>query len=333
MAKSRREFIKNVAGAAAYLMFGGCSKDKGFEPPQTTYLSPRTAKTNPFINGQGQPILVCVDGTNFESMLNAGLENIGGLGLLIDNDQDVLIKPNCNYCDPYPGISSVESTVTLINSVCQTTTGAVRIGDQGYQSSDLVYPSLGFDTAIAETDGELITLANEDVYRVRRDDWIPDSKYYAVYSDVYDAPIIINFCVLKRHFLANMTCSLKSNVGTIKGPEGLYSRDYLHNKSGDSFLREVAEIAGLINPELNIVDARSILINTGPLYDAGNVRRADKLIICGDMVATDAYCATIMDQKDAGFSIDMITPTLERAELLGLGTADLNQVEIREINA
>ena len=57
----------------------------------------------------------------------------------------------------------------------------------------------------------------------------------------------------------------------------------------------------------------------------------NRVIICGDTVATDAYCARIMEQYDSGFSISQIHTTLGRAEDLGLGTTDLNRVEIREI--
>jgi uncharacterized protein (DUF362 family) len=94
----------------------------------------------------------------------------------------------------------------------------------------------------------------------------------------------------------------------------------------------VAELAGLVNPDLTIVDARTILTRNGPLFNQGSPVTANKLIICGDMVATDAYCAQIMQQHDFTFSPSMLDLTLDRAELRGLGNADLNNVEIMEIS-
>jgi uncharacterized protein (DUF362 family) len=129
-----------------------------------------------------------------------------------------------------------------------------------------------------------------------------------------------------------MTCALKNNVGVFRGPGMVWSRYYLHSKTEDEFLTTVAEFAGLINPELNVIDARTILTRNGPLYEQGTPVAADRLIICGDMVATDAYCAGIMRQHDPTFSASMIDPALERAELRSLGTADLNNVEIIEIS-
>jgi len=61
--------------------------------------------------------------------------------------------------------------------------------------------------------------------------------------------------------------------------------------------------------------------------------QADKLVISGDMVAADAYCAQLLASHDATFSVQMIEPTLTRAAELGLGTRDLNQVEIVETTA
>jgi hypothetical protein len=97
-------------------------------------------------------------------------------------------------------------------------------------------------------------------------------------------------------------------------------------------LQEVAEIAGLVNPELCVVDARSILTRNGPSYYNGIVKDIHRLIICGDMVATDVYCAQLMQQHDPTFSAPTIQPALQRAEELGLGTADLNNVEVIEVN-
>ena len=72
---------------------------------------------------------------------------------------------------------------------------------------------------------------------------------------------------------------------------------------------------------------------TGPLQSSGGeIRELNKIVICGDLVATEAYCAQLMDEIDETFDPSWIRPTLDRAEELGLGTADLSQVEIIEIN-
>jgi hypothetical protein len=59
---------------------------------------------------------------------------------------------------------------------------------------------------------------------------------------------------------------------------------------------------------------------------------AHKLILCGDIVATDVYCAGILESLDDAFTAASAMSTVDNAVSLGLGTSDLNQIEIIEIS-
>ncbi len=328
---SRRDFLRLSGAAASALVFGACeaSKDsKPPEPPKPDVRAPRSRGTNVFVNGAGMPILVCVTGTDIQAMLAAGLSTLGGLNRLIGPGQNVLIKPNCNASDPYPAVSSLDCIISLIGEAKKVTAGTVSVGDQGYESSTSVYKFTGLDPDVGNAGGNLLTLSS--YYLVRRSTWPGNKPDFRVYADIYDAPVIINACVLKRHHTAIYSCALKNNVGAVAGPGAAFTRQYLHYESGD-FMGDVAEIAGTVNPDLNIVDARSILTRGGPSYQAGVVVEAHKLVLCGDIVATDAYCAEILDAHDPEFAADAAGPTLDRAKSLGMGTADLSQVQIIEI--
>ncbi len=50
------------------------------------------------------------------------------------------------------------------------------------------------------------------------------------------------------------------------------------------------------------------------------------------MVATDAYCTQLLAAVDDTFNPISIVPTLSHAETLGLGTANLDDVEIIELD-
>ena len=262
-------------------------------------------------------------------MLEAGLEVIGGLSRLITNNRDVLIKPNLMESSVYPWISSKASIVDIIAEVRKVTAGAINVGDMSYEETAEVYRRLDIESAVAHSGGTLLMFSN--TYKVRRDTWDAHKPDFEVYSAVYNAPVIINTPVLKRHSLAGLTCAVKCNVGTIKGSGATFTREYMHYRS-PNFLAEIAEVAGLINPDLNIVDARSIVTQTGPFYSQqGPKVDTDIIVICGDIVATDAYCARLMEENDPSFSQSQIQVTLERAEQLGLGISDLNEVEILEV--
>ena len=329
--ESRRSFIKTlskyIVSLVTFLPFTKSLLSK----PLT--LQPRERIANPFVTPDGRPILVCVKGTNFKQMLIAGLSAIGGLDKLIGNHQDVLIKPNCVYTEEYPTTSDIDSIVATIESVRMVTSGAINVGDAGAINNQDIYRFLQLYQAITQAGGTLITFS--DVYDVRRDTWEPDIPDFKVYTDIYDAPLIVNLCSLKRHYKAFLTCAIKHHVGTISGPYRTDTRYYIHTFPDRSieFLHILAELAGLINPELSIVDARSIMAINGPLLSyGGEIREVNKIVICGDMVATDAYCAQLMEENDETFNAHRIQPTLQRAEELGLGIADLRRVKIIEFD-
>lgn len=342
--KSRREFLKSIvkgtASTASLMAFGPLTKSLKAD---TRAIDPRVRVPNPFVNQSGHPLLVCVEGTDFQQMLAMGLSAIGGLDLLIDNNQDVLIKPNLVTVDelePYPTISDVNSILALLDVAQQVTTGTIGVGDAGGMVPVRYYELLGLDPAVPESGGVLVDFI--DTYDVRRSTWSPEIPDFLVFTDVYDTPLIINLCNLKRHNCTYFTCALKNNVGTVDGPyEGQSfgpTRDYLHGFDwlSDEFLQTVSEIAGVVNSELTIVDARLVMAIDGPMISPpyiGEIREMNKIVICGDPVATDAYCAQLLADIDETFEASTIEPTLTRAEELGLGTADLGLVEIIELSA
>lgn len=335
---SRRTFIKTISGAAASVfVLGNCKMSNNREnnndtpTPTREVHSPRSRVANPYVTADGKPILIAVAGTDFAAMLRAGLDALGGLGLLVGPDRDVLIKPNLNHSDPFPGISSASSIAAIVREAVNVTSGQVSVGDEGYTPSFTVYDYLNLESIVTEAGGNLLSFG--PTYDVRRDTWANTKPDFEVYQDVYDAGVIINTCVLKRHHTADMTCALKCNVGTVSGPSYSGTRVYLHES--DNFSREVAEIAALVNPELNIVDARSILSRGGPTIDDGVVvDGVNRIVICGDIAATDAYCAFLLETHDSSFtaSNSPAWTTIDTAVELGMGTSDLNQVEIIEIS-
>ena len=332
---SRRKFLKHVtASAASAYLFAGCSTasqpDNSNDPiPEVKTYQPRLGVTNPFVSSTGKPILVCVRGTNFSDMLKKGLQELGGLSKLIQPVQNVLIKPNLNHSDPFPGISSPTSIADIVREVKQVTAGAITVGDEGYYPSSQVFRYLNLESVVEAAGGQAMSFAQ--TYPVRRSSWSTSKPDFRVYSHVYDSPVIINTCVIKHHNAADLSCAIKCNVGIIDGPWMTNTRQYLHRQS-DNIFREIAEIARLVNPELNIVDARSILTVGGPFIQNGLVvDGVNRIVICGDIVATDAYCLEIMNEYDPPG--DNVMQTLQTAEELGLGTADLNQVEILEVDS
>lgn len=336
---SRRTFLKNVASYGALSCLGGSVFPRIATGATTMVYPPRTPIPNPYVTADGKPLLVVVSGDDFGEMLRTGLERIGGLGKLVDQNQDVLIKPNLNSVDVYPAIASAQSIATLAQEVGRVTTGSVKVGDMGFHSDDRVYEHIGLEDALSGTGAEAVyfseTLKVRRVSQIKRTECkrISSSSKpdISVYTDVYNSPVIISLANMKRHFLAYMSTALKNNVGTIASYNARNSRAYLHELQGSYFLWEVAEIASVIKPELTVVDARSALIGNGPFSNSSGaeiLEGVNVLIMSGDMIAVDLYCAMLLEGLDRTFSSRSIKETLKHAQMMGLGVKDLSEVEI-----
>ncbi|RJP76704.1 MAG: DUF362 domain-containing protein [Candidatus Zixiibacteriota bacterium] len=330
---TRREFIAGVGKGTlttAALVSGGSLCRPLLAAGSR--MDPRVRLPNPYVNALGQPRLVCVEGDDFATMLAAALEELGGLDLLVNNNQEVLIKPNLVASgELYPTITDVNSVVTTIQALQQVTTGTIKVADKGSIQSEHFYHDVGFYPAVPNAGGVLVTM--NDTYAVRRSTWPPEIPDFLVYTDIYDAPLIINFPNLKRHHAASLSGTLKNHVGTVAGPGGGPTREYLHSLPDLEFKQTVAEIAGLINPELCIVDARTIMTVTGPYQGWGGVPvPANRIIVCGDPVAAEVYASQIMAELDATYDPASTQPQLDRAVELGMGTADLGQAEVIYLN-
>ncbi|MBD3234346.1 MAG: DUF362 domain-containing protein, partial [candidate division Zixibacteria bacterium] len=259
---------------------------------------------------------------------------MGGLSKLIGDNENVLIKPNCVTSEVYPTTSDVNSLVSTIEQLQAVTSGTITVGDAGWQNSAIVYQYLDYDGIIPPTGAELILFS--DTYNVRRESWEPERPDFMVYSDIYDSPVIIDHCCLKRHFRSGLTCGLKHHVGSVSGSYGSDTREYFHTfpAYSDTFMQLIAEFAGLVNSELTIVDARSILAVNGPARShGGEEREINRLVISGDKLAAEVYSSQLMAQYDETYNPDLVIPIHEHAATLGLGTLNLNDVEVIEISA
>jgi uncharacterized protein (DUF362 family) len=333
---NRRKFLGSSLKALCglgFLPFVGCGKDNPVQQSgdDDAIRSPRQGVPNPFVSG-GKPILVSVTGgESFAQRLDAGMAELGGFHTLLSHGGSLLIKPNLNSIDTYPAIINPVALAYLVKKVNEVTPTTVNVGDAPWSPPQSVYDHVGLENAVESEGGQVIHFNG---YRqVRAPHWESSRSESHVYQQVYDAGVIISLACLKRHYRAVFTCAIKNNVGTIASPGGNNDRAYLHSLSGDPFLREVAEIANLVRPDLSIVDATSALTVSGPTTNQGVVVHGiDTLVICGDMVATDLYCANLMAQYDSTFTPDMISTTLDRASELGLGENNLANVDVREIH-
>ena len=130
--------------------------------------------------------------------------------------------------------------------------------------------------------------------------------------------VLINVPIAKHHSLARLSLGCKNLLGVITQP------NQMHRNLG----QRIADLASLVRPTLTVVDAVRILTTHGPTGGSLNdVQRADTVIASHDMVAADAWAATLFGLTGADIGY------VQAAAEMGLGTMDLDSIEVEEVSA
>ncbi|HXY10325.1 MAG TPA: DUF362 domain-containing protein [Terriglobales bacterium] len=332
----RREFLRLGAGALATAVAGfecGCS---------LTTRACKSVPPNPFV-AAGQPLLVAVEGEDLRAMLRAGIEALGGLDPLAKLGREAIFRGNYVMSQPYPVTTAAEFVLAVADELKRASVSKTSLFDSsGTRLGAAIPPEhmlrrLGVLDKL--TQGGVPVLARDfldpdEFVFVRNPAW-PIAKPVAVHRLLHEAPIVVSLPVVKRHVWVNFTCALKMHFGSV----AMADRMLVHTKDSEGrtglMHQRLVHFADAVRPQLNVVDARAILARSGPGLGGGAevVQGVNKIILSGDMVAVDAYCARLMAQHDKTFALDMVAPQLRHAAALGLGKADLDAVKVVEIRA
>ena len=144
-----------------------------------------------------------------------------------------------------------------------------------------------------------------------------DFQSTTVYDEILNADVLINVPIAKTHSLARLTLGMKNLLGVVQNRPGF------HGNMG----QRLADLSSLIRPAITVVDAVRILTYGGPTGgDPAAVQKRDTLIVSPDIVATDAYAATLFGMR--GEDLDYV----RAGAAMGLGQSDLTRMKIEEID-
>ena len=333
----RRDFLRMGAGALAAASAGflsGCN---------LTTRACKAVPPNPFVAG-GKPLLVVVEGEDTGAMLRAGIEALGGLDPLARLGREAIFRGNYVAAQPYPVTTDPDFILAVASELKRAGINKSSLFDTHGTHLAAGFPPgyylrrLGVEEKL--TQGGVPVLARDfadpnEFVLVQNPAW-PIAKPVAVHRILNEAPVVVSLPVLKRHRgAANFSCCLKLHFGSV----AMNDRMLIHLKDDSGrlglFQQRVVHFADAVRPQLNVVDIRAILTRNGPAMGGGSeiVRNVNKLILSGDMVAVDSYCARLLAQHDETFNVGMAAPALKHAAALGLGRADLDSVKIVEIHA
>jgi len=305
---TRREFLKLTGAAAAGLALYGCGRQSG--------PTPRVAPT-PLA---AQPYLAVARGADPAAITRAAVAALGGIERFVPAGSDVIIKPN--ICVDYHSYEYAATTnpvvvATLVGLCLTAGAGRVRVMDTPLGGTpESAYQVSGIAEAVGAAGGEMevmspVKFARFDIPAGR------DLKEWVIFRDAVEADVLINVPIAKHHSLARLSLGAKNLLGVVRDP------NQIHRNLG----QRVADLASLIRPTLTVVDAVRILVAHGPTGGSLNdVRQTDTVIASADMVAADAYAATLFGLS----GVDI--PYVRAAAEMGLGTLDLSTVRVEEIH-
>jgi len=336
----RRDFLKyaGISMAAAAVPKIGSSlpffqeKEKAEE---IATFAPRMRIPNPYLQN-GRPMVAVVEGDNIEAMLIKAFEALGGLEKIAKGKKEALLKPNFVFPAIYPEITSGENLKTVFSLLKKVGVEKISIADGGIRGMERAFERSGMKEFAQKSGAKLMDMNSSPQVAVKSEQF-PLLKTLKVFEPAYKSSLFINMPTLKIHHAASISCVLKNNVGCILRNDRirlhrLSKNEFDPTQTGD-FKKGVAEIARACSPDLHIIDAREILVGYEHISLGGEGRKAGVLIISGDPVAADAYAARVMAKHNPNFAIESTQPSLKRAEELGLGIANLDNVELIKLTA
>jgi len=295
---------------------------------------------NPFRRGQ-KPLLLILRGKKPENLLAEAIRFMMGNAKRPLPYRTLYIKPNATANEPYPVTSDAALLQRMIEIFNMTGVRRVIVGDNPSYRGMMVrriFSERGY-FVLGRMPGVQVLPANPasaySYRKVRNPRWLAQ-RAIMVNRDLLNADLVVNTAIPKRHHESGFTCALKNNFGAVYDPV----RTQAHIRMGYGkaeglrfFDRTIVECADAARPQLTIIDARSLLVKSGPgLYAGGEIKDGvNEIVISGDMLAVDAYCGQLMQKNDPTFDpTRRLAFQLAYGRELGLGEPDLSRVEVLE---
>lgn len=254
------------------------------------------------------------------AMLDAAMEALGGIGRFVKPGQSVVIKPNCAWDkSPELGANTHPELVGHMVKLCiQAGASRVVAFDHSCDAWQRVYRNSGIQEAVEANGGQMLSGADESMYREHANPQGRNLKSAKVHQAILDSDVYINMPVLKHHGGARMTACMKNAMGIVWDRGYFHSHD-LHQCIADSVL--------LRKPDLNVLDAYAPMHRNGPKGKDENDLQTRKMLLAGtDLVAIDAAALKLLD--DTG---ETTVRHIDLAAEMGLGQKDLSKVAIKRI--
>jgi len=293
-------------------------------PRDIPLVDPRPRPANPWLrNGQALVARVKASG-DIRGDIDKAIALLGSLEHIIGKGDKVLLKPNFNSQDPYPGSTDLVFLHAGVELLLEA--GAkVTIGESSggmWRPTRKVFKKVGMFELARDLGVELIAFDDKP------DDWVRVRVNGDYLSSVcmprsaYEADKIVYLPCLKTHNLARFSGALKLAVGFVHPGE----RRALHARHLE---QKIAEISLCWQPDLIIMDGRKAFVSGGPAK--GQLEKPEIVLASGDLVAIDVEAIKVLlayEAKNKIVADPWQLPQVMTALRHDLGTGDKRYIVV-----
>lgn len=247
----------------------------------------------PGLAAEGRTRVVVVKAEERRDGVRRALRLLGAAGL---SQKHVVVKPNFNSADAYPGSTHPDTLDALVGWLGGAGASRVTVADRsGMGQTREVMEAKG-----VFAQGRKVGFAPVVLDELPARDWVPHRLAESHWRRgvlfprlLEEAEAIVSTCCLKTHrFGGHITLSLKNSVGAVAkyGPDGYNYMSELHGSPAQR--KMIAELNLLYRPALVLLDGLEAFVDGGPESGA---RVAPGVIVAGtDRVAVDAIGVAIL---------------------------------------
>jgi uncharacterized protein (DUF362 family) len=287
--------------------------------PRDLEIRPPKPRKQALWRDDGLPLVAKVHTVaDAKGAVEKSLALLGGLKRLIKPGDNVLVKPNFNSPDPFPGSTDLEFLRAVLELLMDA--GAkITVGESAgglWRPTSNTVARLGVPDLLKEMGVRFIAFDDEDTQWVAVDVEGEYLQRLTMPKVAYDAERLVYLPCMKTHSFARFALALKLSVGFRHPGERLA----MHMRHLE---QKVAEINLAWQPDLIIMDGRKAFVSGGPAK--GELVEPGLVMASGDMVAIDVEAVRVLQSYPAKNSLagdPYGLPQIATALKHGLATAE-----------
>ncbi len=263
--------------------------------------------------------LIAIKGGEPAAMFDKAIASLGGMKNFVRKGQTVVVKPNIGW-DVSPdraGNTNPQLVKRIIEHCFDAGAKSVYVFDHTCDNWTRCYSNSKIEKAVKDTGGKIVGGNSESYYQqvsFKGGKKMQDAK---VHELILQSDVFINVPILKHHSSSGLTISMKNLMGIV-WDRGYWHRNDLHQCIADFPLYR--------KPDLNVVDAYSVLKRNGPR----GISDADVVTLKSQLISTDIVAADAAAAKLFGKEPDTI-PYIKIADEMKIGRMDLGKLKINRI--